>query len=104
MQFEITSINSAYRSYDEDIDVSEFFKDKEIIGKVFDNEDEMQEAILKLAQEYQIDIESFSFDEHTTEEDDEAAWDETVSAAYEEAESSGRSFDHIMGEILAGIH
>ena len=102
MQFEITSIDSAFRSATESVDVTEFFSDKDIIGKVFDTEDQMQEAVFKLEQDYQIDIESFSYLEHTSEEEDEAAWNETLTSAMEEAEESGRPFDHIMSEILGG--
>lgn len=103
MQLEVTSIDSAFYSYDREVDTAEFFKDKNIIGRMFDTEDEMHTAITKLEQEYALDIESFSFMEHTTEEEDQAEWDATVSAAYDEAESTGQSVDHIMGEILGGV-
>ena len=104
MHYEITSIDSAYRSYDDVVDVKEFFKDKDCIGKTFDTDDAMQEFILALEQEYAIDIESFSYMEHKTEEEEEEEWNYMLSSAMDEAEASGRPFDHIMGERLAGIH
>ena len=104
MHYEITSIDSVYRSYDESVDVQEFFKDKDCIGKTFDTDDAMQEYIFALEQEYAIDIESFSYMEHKTEEEEEEEWNSLIASAWDEAEDTGRSFDHIMGEHLAGIH
>ena len=101
MQFVIQSIDSAFRSATESV-YEEFFKDKDIIGKAFDTDDEMQEAIFKFEQDYSIDIESFSFVEETTEEEDEEEWNDTLSSALDEARETGRPFDHIMGEILGG--
>ena len=104
MHYEITSIDSVYNAADESVDVQEFFKDKDCIGKTFATDDAMEKYIGSLEQEYAIDIESFSFMEHKTEEEEEEEWNYMLSSAMDEAEASGRSFDHIMGERLAGIH
>ena len=31
-------------------------------------------------------------------------WQQTISGAYDYAESSGLNFDHVMGEILGGVY
>ena len=35
---------------------------------------------------------------------DDDAWDALIDAAFEQAEETGQSFDHVMGEILGGMY
>jgi len=104
MQIEVTAINSVYSADNADIDIQQFFKDKQIIGRFFESDDELDEAIDKLERDHNITIESFSMVEHKTEEEHQEEWDDMLSSAMDESEDSGRSFDHIMGERLAGMY
>ena len=104
MQFEITSINSAYYINQEDVDVSQFVKDNDVIGRVFDSEEAMDAFIYQLEDDHEMKIESFTIVEHMTEEEHEEEWNSLIASAWDESEDSGRSFDHIMGEHLAGIY
>ena len=61
MHYELVSIDSVFNASDESVDVQEFFKDKECIGKTFDTEDAIDQFIETLEQQYAIDIESFTF-------------------------------------------
>ena len=87
-----------------DEDATEFLADKDLIGKPFKDEDEMNEYVGFFERQYNVNIDSLMYEICTTELEDKEEWDWMIADAMEEAEATGRSFDHIMGEHLAGIH
>ena len=102
MQIEILSPVTIFRGLNE-LTEDTFLKDKEFIGKTFDSEDELQMFVTSFENKHNCEIESLTFTEHHTDEEEEEEWSDTLTSAMRESEETGVPLDHIMGEILGGI-
>ncbi len=102
MYFELTGECDVYSNdVDVDVNVDQFVK--LLKGKTFETEEDKDAFIEKLEAEHNVVIDSFTFREVTTEEEDDEAWDDMLLSALAESEETGQPFDHIMGEILGGV-